>query len=74
MTDKEADDLVEEYKKLYTIKIDESGPEVYWEKVHNSAKAEIAIRRVLKDEGATAFTTNFDDLGDADVEIGRAHV
>ena len=68
VTDKEADELVEEYKKLYTIKIDESGEEVYWEKVKNAAKAEIALRRVLKDEGATAFTTNFDDLGDADID------
>ncbi|MCQ2229866.1 MAG: L-arabinose isomerase [Bacteroidales bacterium] len=67
VTDAEADALVEEYKKLYTIKIDESGEKVYWEKVKNAAKAEIAIRRVLKDEGATAFTTNFDDLGDADI-------
>ena len=41
---------------------------MYWEKVRNSAKAEIAIRRVLKDKGATAFTTNFDDLGDADID------
>jgi len=68
VTDAEAEELVEEYKKLYTIKIDESGEEVYWEKVKNSAKAEIAIRRVLKDEGAKGFTTNFDDLGGADVD------
>ena len=68
VTTAEVDALVEEYKKLYTIKIDESGEEVYWEKVRNSAKAEIALRRVLKDEGATAFTTNFDDLGDADID------
>ena len=68
VTDAEADALVEEYKKLYTIKIDESGEQVYWEKVKNAAKAEIALRRVLKDEGATAFTTNFDDLGDADID------
>ena len=67
VTDEEALSLVEEYKKEYTIKIDESGEEVYWEKVKNAAKAEIALRRVLKDEGATAFTTNFDDLGDADI-------
>ena len=67
VTDAEVDALVEEYKKEYTIKIDESGEEVYWEKVRNAAKAEIAIRRVLKDENATAFTTNFDDLGDADI-------
>ena len=70
VTDKETDELVEEYKKLYTIKIDESGEKVYWEKVKNAAKAEIALRRVLKDEGATAFTTNFDDLGDADNGFG----
>jgi len=68
VTDAEADNLVEEYKKLYTIKIDECCEELYWNKVHNAAKAEIAIRRVLKDEGATAFTTNFDDLGDADID------
>ena len=67
VTDAEADGLVQEYKKLYAIKIDESGEKVYWEKVHNAARAEIAIRRVLRDECATAFTTNFDDLGDADV-------
>ena len=68
VTDAEVDALVEEYKKEYTIKIDESGEEVYWQKVRNAAKAEIALRRVLKDEGATAFTTNFDDLGDANID------
>ena len=45
VTDAEAEALVEEYKKEYTIKIDESGEEVYWEKVKNSAKAEIAQLR-----------------------------
>ena len=68
VTDAEVDALVETYKQEYTIKIDESGEEVYWEKVRNAAKAELAIRAVLKDEGATAFTTNFDDLGDADID------
>ena len=68
VTDAEVDALVEEYKQQYTIKIDESGEEVYWQKVRNAARAEIALRRVLKDEGATAFTTNFDDLGDADID------
>ena len=71
VTEQEVDELVEQYKKEYTIKIDESGEEVYWQKVRTAAKAEIALRRVLKDEGATAFTTNFDDLGDAD--INNAH-
>ena len=41
------------------------GTEAYT-KVWNSAKAEIAIRRVLKDTGAKGFTTNFNDLGDFD--------
>ena len=68
VSDADVDALVEQYKKEYTIKIDESGEEVYWEKVRNAAKAELAIRAVLKDEGATAFTTNFDDLGDADID------
>ena len=67
VTDEEADALVEEYKQLYTIVPCEAGQEVYWEKVKNAAKAEIAIRRVLEKEGAKGFTTNFDDLGGADI-------
>ena len=55
--------------KVYpSIVTTSGGEEVYWQKVKNAAKAEIALRRVLKDEGATAFTTNFDDLGDADID------
>ena len=68
VTDSEVDNLVEEYKQSYTVKTGENTEELYWQKVRNSAKAEIALRRVLKDEGATAFTTNFDDLGDADID------
>lgn len=68
VSDGETDALVEEYKKLYTIKIDESGEQVYWEKVRNAAKAELAIRAALKETGAVAFTTNFDDLGCADID------
>lgn len=67
VTDAEADELVEEYRKLYNIVIGEEGEQEYWLRVHNAAKAEIAIRRVLKDEGAKGFTTNFDDLGGADI-------
>ena len=39
-----------------------------FKKIWNSAKAELTLRAVLKASGAKAFTTNFDDLGDADVE------
>lgn len=67
VTESEVDALVEEYKKSYTIVPCEAGENVYWEKVRNAAKAEITIRRVLKDEGAKGFTTNFDDLGEADI-------
>ncbi|MCQ2185684.1 MAG: L-arabinose isomerase [Bacteroidales bacterium] len=65
--DADVEALVEEYRKLYTVKIDECGEQVYWEKVRNAAKAEIAIRRVLEDENTSANTTNFDDLGAADI-------
>ena len=67
VTPAQVDALVETYKQEYTIKIDESGEEVYWQKVRNAARAELALRAVLEAEGATAFTTNFDDLGDADI-------
>ena len=36
-------------------------------KVWNSAKAELAIRAILKAKGAKGFTTNFDDLGTWDI-------
>ena len=68
VSEADAEALVEEYRKSYGVRIGESGEKLYWEKVKNSAKAELAIRRVLKDEGATAFTTNFDDLGRADID------
>mgnify|MGYP002074801319 FL=1 len=34
----------------------------------STRKAELTLRAVLKAKGAKGFTTNFDDLGDADVE------
>ena len=36
-------------------------------KVWNSAKAELALRAILKAKGAKGFTTNFDDLGTQDI-------
>ena len=64
--DADVDALVEEYNRLYdvtAIKTDEDRKRVW-----NSAKAELTLRAVLKDKGAKGFTTNFDDLGDVDVE------
>ncbi len=40
--------------------------------VWNAAKAEVALRRLLKDKGAKAFTTNFNDLGVLDQIPGLA--
>ena len=65
--------LVEQYWAEYDHdpKLEEPGTEAYT-KVWNSAKAEIALRRLLKDKGAKGFTTNFDDLGEFDQIPGLA--
>ena len=64
--DADVDQLVAEYDRLYdttAIKTDEDRKRVW-----NSAKAELTLRAVLNATGAKAFTTNFDDLGDVNVE------
>ena len=67
--DADVDALVAEYFKLYDHKPElEDKGSVEFKKVWNAAKAELTLRAVLKATGAKAFTTNFDDLGDADVE------
>ncbi len=65
--------LVAEYFREYdhSPELETPGTEAYL-KVWNSARAEIALRRLLKDKGAKAFTTNFDDLGDFDQIPGLA--
>ncbi len=65
--------LVEEYFQLYdhAPELEDGRTEAYT-KVWNSAKAEIAIRRILKDTGAKGFTTNFNDLGLMDQIPGLA--
>lgn len=73
VTDTETKELVATYFKEYDhdAALENEKSEVY-EKIYNSAKAEIAIRRVLKDTGAKAFTTNFNDLGKFDQIPGLA--
>ena len=67
--DSDVDDLVAEYFRLYDHEARlEDKSTVEYKKVWNSAKAELTLRAVLKDKGAKGFTTNFDDLGDYDVE------
>lgn len=68
VTDADVDALVAEYFKLYAhdAKLDDKTTEEYL-KVWNAAKAELALRAILKAKGAKGFTTNFDDLGTADI-------
>ena len=67
--DEDVKALVDEYFTLYDhdASLEDETTEGYL-KVWNSAKAELAIRAILKDKGAKGFTTNFDDLGDVDME------
>ena len=71
--DKDIEELVGQYFAEYdhVPELEDKKTEAYT-KVWNSAKAEIAIRRILKDKGAKAFTTNFDDLGNFDQIPGLA--
>lgn len=63
-TDEEVKALVDTYFKLYEhdAALEDTKREAYT-KIWNAAKAEIALRGILKDKGAKGFTTNFDDLG-----------
>ena len=67
--DKDVDALVETYFKEYDhdAELEDKSSEAY-RKVWNAAKAELSIRAILEAKGAKGFTTNFDDLGDADIE------
>lgn len=69
ISDTDVDALTAEYFKLYEHKpeLEDKSTEA-GKKVWNSAKAELTLRAVLKAYGAKGFTTNFDDLGDVNVE------
>jgi len=73
VSDADVKALVKEYFADYdhSAELEKEGTEAYT-KVWNSAKAEIAIRRLLKDMGAKGFTTNFNDLGLMDQIPGLA--
>ena len=67
--DEDVDALVGEYFNLYEHDKElEDKTGITYKKVWNAAKAELALRAILKAKGAKGFTTNFDDLGDVDVE------
>lgn len=62
VTDKEIDDLYEEYKQKYNFVYTDENKEYFEESVKYQAKLEIAIERFLLAGGYSAFTTNFEDL------------
>ncbi|MDD5781425.1 MAG: L-arabinose isomerase [Muribaculaceae bacterium] len=66
----DVDALVAEYFKLYEhdAALEDKSTEEY-KKIWNSAKAELTLRAVLTAKGAKGFTTNFDDLGDYNVDV-----
>ena len=66
--DEEVDTLFNTYMREYDHDADlEDKTSEKGRKVWNAAKAELAIRSILKEKGAKAFTTNFDDLGTQDI-------
>ena len=69
VADADVDALVEEYFRLYDheASLEEKGTLPYC-KIWRSAKAELTLRAILKAKNAKGFTTNFDDLGDVNVE------
>ena len=62
--DEEVEALVKTYFNEYDhdAALEDKASEAY-QKVWNAAKAELALRAILKAKGAKGFTTNFDDLG-----------
>ena len=73
VSDEDTKAMVAEYFASYdhAPELEDETTEAYT-KVWNSAKAEIAIRRILVEKGAKAFTTNFNDLGLMDQIPGLA--
>ncbi|MDR3108354.1 MAG: L-arabinose isomerase [Planctomycetaceae bacterium] len=62
VTDTQIDKLIAGYESLYTF-ADEAGKGgSKHNQVREAARIEIALRRVLEEANAKAFTTNFDDL------------
>jgi L-arabinose isomerase len=68
VADGDVDALVATYFKEYAHEaaLEDKSTEAY-QKIWNSAKAELALRSILAEKGAKGFTTNFDDLGTQDI-------
>ena len=65
--DEDVEKLVAEYFSLYDHDAEMEKPDTdNYKVVWNAAKAELALRAILKAKGAKGFTPNFDDLGQTD--------
>ncbi|MDR3198560.1 MAG: L-arabinose isomerase [Planctomycetaceae bacterium] len=62
VTEQEINHLVEEYESLYTFSAEAGKSGTKHQQVREAARIEIALRRILKQKEASAFTTNFDAL------------
>ncbi|HLW21861.1 MAG TPA: L-arabinose isomerase [Sphaerochaetaceae bacterium] len=61
VAESDVDALIEEYRSLYTFTYSVS-EEAFLRQTREQARVEIALERFLKDVGARAFCTNFQDL------------
>ena len=64
VADDEVDALVATYEELYDVVPELRAGGERHESLRYAARQEIAIRAFLTERGATAFTTNFEDLGE----------
>ena len=72
ITDAEVAELLNIYEKEYEVAADcKEGGKKRGQVVH-AARIELALRKFLKEKGAKAFTTNFDDLAGVDQIPGIA--
>jgi len=72
VTSEEVAALMLEYESLYDFAPDCKAGSSKHGQVTHAARIEIALRKLLKNKGAKAFTTNFDDLENIDQIPGLA--
>ncbi|SDQ16296.1 L-arabinose isomerase [Quadrisphaera sp. DSM 44207] len=63
VADAEADEVVAEYEDRYDVAPELRRGGERHESLRYGARQEVALRRLMAETGATAFTTNFEDLG-----------
>jgi L-arabinose isomerase len=64
VADSDVDKLVVEYEEHYDVVPELRGGGTRHESLRYAARQEVALRGFLGERGATAFTTNFEDLGE----------